>query len=92
MKPQFTFEIRFFDSVSKNSIAMIRLKQMLWSDNWSLVPEELRYTDSREKFNNKIRRWKPNDSPRRICKNYIANVRFPEIFENYFKYKLIFSV
>ena len=48
---------------------------------WSLVPEEIRYTDSLEKFKNKIKRWKPNNCPCRIFKNYIPNVGFLEIFE-----------
>ena len=48
---------------------------------WSFVPEELRYTDSVEKFKNNIRRCKPNNSPCHICKNYISNVGFLEIFE-----------
>ena len=48
---------------------------------WSLVPEEIRYTDSLEKFKNKIRRWKPNNCPCCICKNYIPNLGFLEILE-----------
>ena len=44
---------------------------------WSLVPEEIRYTDSLEKIKNKIRRWKPNNFPCCTCKDYIANVGFP---------------
>ena len=48
---------------------------------WSLVPQEVRYTDSLEKFKNKIRSWKPNYCPCRICKIYILNIGFLEIFE-----------
>ena len=48
---------------------------------WSLVPEEIRYTDSLEKFKNKNRRWKPTNCPCRICKNYVPNVGVLEIFE-----------
>ena len=45
------------------------------------MPEEIRYADFLENFKNKIRRWKPNNFPCRICKNYILNVGFLEIFE-----------
>ena len=55
---------------------------------WSLVPEEIRYTDSIEKFKNKIRRWKSNNCPCLICTNYIPNVGFLEIFEYYFIFKI----
>ena len=30
---------------------------------WSLVREDISYTDSLEKFKNKIRRWKPSNCP-----------------------------
>ena len=43
---------------------------------WSLVPERTGHTDSLEKFKNKIRRWKPNDCPSNIYKNYIQMLDF----------------
>ena len=59
---------------------------------WNLVLEEIRYTNSLENFKNKIRRWKANDCPCRLCKNGIPNVGFLEILELYFKCKIIFGV
>ena len=49
--------------------------------NLSLIPEEIGYKDSLEKFKTKIRRWEPNDYLCHICKTYIPNVEFLEIFE-----------
>ena len=46
-----------------------------------LEPVEIRYADSLEEFKSKIRRWKPNTCPCRICKSYILNVGFLEVFE-----------
>ena len=41
----------------------------------------MKYVDSFETFKSKIRMWKPNNCPSRICKNYIPNVGFLETFE-----------
>ena len=46
---------------------------------WSLVSEEIRYTDSLEKFKNKIRRWKPSRCLCRICK-------ITSLMLNFYKY------
>ena len=59
---------------------------------WSLVPKEIRYIDSLEKLQNKFRRWKPNDCSCCICKIYVSDVGFLEIFQWYFKCKIAFSV
>ena len=48
---------------------------------WNSVPAEIKYVNSLETFKNKIRMWKPNNCPCRICKNYISNVGFLETFE-----------
>ena len=48
---------------------------------WNLIPTKMKYIDSLETFKSKIRMWKPNNCPRRICKNYIPNVEFLETFE-----------
>ena len=43
---------------------------------WSIIPEEIRESVSLETFCQKIKLWKPNSCPCRICKKYIANVGF----------------
>ena len=48
---------------------------------WNLIPAEMKYLDSLETFKSKIRMWKPNNCPCRICKNYIPNVGFLETFK-----------
>ena len=53
------------------------------------MAEEIRHIDSLEKIKNKVRRWKPNKCPCHIWKNYVPNVRLPQIFEQYFKSKII---
>ena len=46
---------------------------------WSIIPDEIRESASLEKFRQKIKLWKPNSCPCRICKKYIANVGFANL-------------
>ena len=43
---------------------------------WSLVPNELREVKSLTEFKRKIKLWKPDRCPCRICKTYIADLGF----------------
>ena len=43
---------------------------------WSVIPGKIRESASLEIFRQKIKLWKPNSCPFRICKRYIANVGF----------------
>ena len=73
-----------FDFVIRQVITVLIGSNSVWYYGpiiWSFVPEENRYVDSLEKFKNKIRRWKLNNYPCRICKNYIPNI---EILFKYF--------
>ena len=46
---------------------------------WSIIPDEIRESVSLEIFRQKIKLWKPDSCPCRICKKYIANVGFVNI-------------
>ena len=46
---------------------------------WSIIPDEIRESASLETFRQKIKLWKPDSCPCRICKKYIANVGFVNI-------------
>ena len=43
---------------------------------WSIIPDEIRESASLKTLRQKIKLWKPNSCPCRICKKYIANVGF----------------
>ena len=43
---------------------------------WSIIPDEIRESASLESFRQKIKLWKPDSCPCRICKKYTANVGF----------------
>ena len=43
---------------------------------WTLVPEDIKKSKSCTEFKKRIRSWKPNGCPCRICKIFIANVGF----------------
>ena len=41
-----------------------------------IIPDEIRESASLETFRQKMKLWKPDSCPCRICKKYIANVGF----------------
>ena len=43
---------------------------------WTLVPEDIKRSKSITEFKRRIRSWKPNDCPCRMCKRYISNIGF----------------
>ena len=43
---------------------------------WSLVPDEIKNSNNVKTFKNKIKQWRPNGCPCRLCKTYIAGVGF----------------
>ena len=45
---------------------------------WNLISKEIKYSDSLDSFIPKIRQWKPNICPCRLCKDYIPNIGFVE--------------
>ena len=45
---------------------------------WNLIPKKIKNCDTLASFVSKIRQWRPNACPCRICKNFIPNVGFIE--------------
>jgi len=45
---------------------------------WSLIPDDMK-TFSFSKFTKKIRQWKPDKCPCRLCKTYIKGVGFVKL-------------
>ena len=43
---------------------------------WALVPDDIKKSESSTEFKKRIRSWKPNGCPCRICKRFIANIGF----------------
>ena len=43
---------------------------------WELVPNDIKYSNSLNKFKKLIKSWKPEACPCRLCKTYIAEVGF----------------
>ena len=46
---------------------------------WSLVPKEIKEIESLIEFKRKIKFWKPEQCPCRICKTYVANLGFTNV-------------
>ena len=46
---------------------------------WSLVPNNLKCLNSLEEFKRKIKKWKIEKCPCRLCKTYIQRVGFVDI-------------
>ena len=43
---------------------------------WSIIPDEIKESASLETFRQKIKLWKPNSCPCRICKTYVTTAVF----------------
>ena len=43
---------------------------------WSMVPEDIKNSDSLAEFKAKIRHWEPKDCMCRLCKTYVNNIGF----------------
>ena len=43
---------------------------------WSILPNEIKESESLIEFKNKIKKWKPKECPCRLCKTYISGVGF----------------
>ena len=43
---------------------------------WNILPDRLKNTNSIEAFKMKIKKWKPENCPCRLCKVYVHNVGF----------------
>lgn len=48
---------------------------------WNSIPIEIKNTESFEDFKRLIKKWKPENCPCRLCKDYIPNVGFINISE-----------
>lgn len=45
---------------------------------WNLIPNEIKYTDSLDKFKMLIRKWTPEVCPCRLCKTYLEGIGYIE--------------
>jgi len=45
---------------------------------WNLIPKEIKSCETIASFSSKIRQWKPDNCPCRICKTFLPNVGFLE--------------
>ena len=72
---------------TKNTFKTFNVKTVSWGTEtlahlgpkiWSIVPKDLKKF-SLSKFTTKIRKWKPDQCPCRICKTYIPNLGFVSI-------------
>ena len=43
---------------------------------WSLIPSHIKSANTLDEFKNKIKNWKPENCPCKLCKIYISGVGF----------------
>ena len=46
---------------------------------WALVPTEIKESNSLVEFKRKIRKWKPEQCPCRLCETFVAGVGFVNV-------------
>ena len=66
------FSTRTFKTVHYGTDSIAFLAQKIWDR----VPEEIKASTSVERFRSKIKNWKPEDCPCRLCKIYIPKLGF----------------
>ena len=54
----------------KNSLSFLGPKL------WSLVPEDIKNSNSLKEFKGKIKTWKTDKCPCRLCKTYVSSVGY----------------
>ena len=74
LRSQSDFFIPEVKTVFKGSNSLRYFRPIIWN----LIPKEIKYRDSLDSFIPKIRPWKPNSCPCRLCKNYITSIGFAE--------------
>ena len=48
---------------------------------WNLVPNNLKNVKAFDNFKNSIKKWKVANCPCRLCKDYVQNIGFVNLFE-----------
>ena len=54
----------------------IQLVKFIGTKIWAMVPQNVKNCKSLQEFNKLIKVWKLKACPCRMCKNYVANIRF----------------
>ena len=72
LRSQPDFVVPQVKSVYKRSNSLRYFRPVIWN----LIPKEIKNCDTLASFVSKIRQWRPNACPCRICKNFIPNVGF----------------
>ena len=49
---------------------------------WKLVPDEIKNASSLLAFKSRIKTWTPDNCPCRLCKTFVRNLGFIEVFPN----------
>ena len=48
---------------------------------WNMLPNDLKESESLEKFKSSIKSWKPDNCPCELCKTYVQGLGYTVIFE-----------
>ena len=71
------FDILQIRTLLKGSISITYFGLIIWN----LISEELKNITFLNIFKKEIRIWKPKNCPCRICRNYLHNLQFIELFK-----------
>ena len=73
-----TFRRPNVNTVSKGEQSLRTFGAVIWDD---ILPSDYKLSKSLSEFKEKIKSWIPENCPCRLCKKYIPNLGFVEIFE-----------
>ena len=64
------------ENVKSNHYGIQSARHLGSRTTWNVIPQNIRESNSLNEFKSLIKFWKPDTCPRRLCKNYIAQVGF----------------
>ena len=72
---RFSFNTRNVRTVTHGTETLSYLGPKLWS----IVPKEITNSESLNEFKRKIKKWKPDKCPCRICKKFVSGLGFVNV-------------
>ena len=77
LRSQTDFQLPNINTVSKGEDSLRHLGPLIWE----IVPKKLKNMTSLESFKVEIKKWTPKSCPCRLCKNYVPNLGYINLFE-----------
>ena len=83
--------LKFSRPVVKSGYHGSKSASFLGTKIWDMLTDDYKDTDNLNTFKNKIKKWKPENCPSRLCKVYIKNFSFVSEEKRNLEYSIAFE-